>query len=978
MLNVTPLRGDHQDADKLEHYMLDEDDYYTKEEIGEWQGKGAGVLGLAGAIEKEQFASLLKGQLPNGERIQATFDPTDHKKRMGLDLTFSAPKSVSMQALAAGDSSVTIAHDKAVARALDQVERLAEARKKIKGKSYRERTGNLVIAKFRHEMSRAKDPQLHTHAVVLNMTQRADGQWRALSNEDIFRVQHEIDAIYKAELAKELQALGYEIRLTNDAGAFELAHITREQIEAFSARSQVIEEALANQGKTRATASTLEKQIIALATRPRKDEADRELIKQYWVEKSRSLGIDYGARSRLDGRLYQPGDGRSASTSKQAIAQRLPNQLTPAQVVVQYAINHLTEREAVVKESKLMATALQRAVGLADTDAVRREIQRLVKQGTLIEAAPAYRLAEKKSGKALSVSEWKTYLQTLKGWTDREANQYIKHAIAQGSLVETEKRYTTQKALQREKAILAIERTGRGAVMPIVAAALVKEALARTTLNEGQRLAVEAIVSSPNRFVGIQGDAGTGKTYSIETAIDLIRQSRHMADGAGWRTVALAPYGNQVKALKNQGLEAHTLAGFLRTKDKPIDGKTIIVLDEAGVVGARQMEQVMRIVEKHGARMVLVGDTKQTQAIEAGKPFAQLQQEGMQVARIHEIQRQKDPMLKRAVEYAANSKVDESLAHIKHIEEIKEPNARHRAMVADYMTIAEAERRDTLIVAGTNEARREINGMVRDALDLIGKGKQFDTLTRVDMTEAQRRYAPSFQPGMVIQPEKDYAKAGLVRGETYVIKEALPGNVLTLERPDKTTTEINPRNATKLSVYKLERNELSVGDTIRINRNDTRLDLTNGDRMQVVGIHGHVVQLESLETKAGKPARAVGLLGDKPLHLEHAYASTVHSAQGLTSHRVLIDLDTQSRTTSMNLYYVAVSRPRAEARIYTNSAEELPAAIARRFDKTTALAVQREREMQRLTRTMQRQGVAGGKAIERQQPEYQQERGTSL
>jgi hypothetical protein len=299
-------------------------------------------------------------------------------------------------------------------------------------------------------------------------------------------------------------------------------------------------------------------------------------------------------------------------------------------------------------------------------------------------------------------------------------------------------------------------------------------------------------------------------------------------------------------------------------------------------------------------------------------------------------------------------------------------------MVADFMKIAEAERRDTLIVAGTNEARREINGMVRDALDLISKGKQFDTLTRVDMTEAQRRYAPSYQPGMVIQPEKDYAKAGLVRGETYVVKEALPGNVLTLARPDKTTTEINPRNVTKLSVYQLERHELSVGDTIRINRNDTRLDLTNGDRMRVAGIHGNVVQLESLETKAGRPARAVELLGDKPLHLEHAYASTVHSAQGLTSHRVLIDLDTQSRTTSMNLYYVAVSRPRAEARIYTNSAEELPAAIARRFDKTTALTLQREREMQRLTRTTQRQGVAGGKEMARGQQEYQHEHGTSL
>ncbi|MEP9737913.1 MobF family relaxase, partial [Xanthomonas euvesicatoria] len=219
MLNVTPIRGNNQYA--AAHYFSAADDYYAKENPGEWQGQGAQVLGLTGPVEQAQLSRLLDGRLPNGERIQTTFDPTDNKKRMGLDLTFSAPKSVSMQALVAGDKDVTAAHDRAVTRALEQVERLAEARKKVKGKSYRERTGNMVIGKFRHEMSRAKDPQLHTHSVVLNMTQRADGAWRALSNEDIFRVQHEVDALYKAELARGLQALGYAIRLVDDQGNFE-------------------------------------------------------------------------------------------------------------------------------------------------------------------------------------------------------------------------------------------------------------------------------------------------------------------------------------------------------------------------------------------------------------------------------------------------------------------------------------------------------------------------------------------------------------------------------------------------------------------------------------------------------------------------------------------------------------------------------------------------------------------------------------
>ncbi|WP_321824088.1 MobF family relaxase, partial [Xanthomonas citri] len=875
MLNVTPIRGNNQYA--AAHYFSAADDYYAKENPGEWQGQGAQVLGLTGPVEQAQLSRLLDGRLPNGERIQTTFDPTDNKKRMGLDLTFSAPKSVSMQALVAGDKDVTAAHDRAVTRALEQVERLAEARKKVKGKSYRERTGNMVIGKFRHEMSRAKDPQLHTHSVVLNMTQRADGAWRALSNEDIFRVQHEVDALYKAELARGLQALGYAIRLVDDQGNFELDHISRDQIEAFSARSRLIEEALANEGKTRATATTLEKQIISLATRPRKDESDRDLVKQYWVEKSREFGIDYGPRSQLDGRTYEAGDsfggrGRERGDAGDRIAATsLPARLTPAQAVVQYAINHLTEREAVVRETALTATALRRAVGLAGPDEVRAEIKRLVGQGALIEAMPAYRMADRKDGPALSSAGWKSYLQDLKGWSDKQAQQYVSNAIKQGSLVPAEKRYTTQKALAREKAILAIERTGRGAIEPIMTAAAVKTALESSALNAGQRFAVETIVSTKNRFVGIQGDAGTGRTYTVNQAVALIKQASAVSEG--YRTVALAPYGNQVKALKNEGLEAHTLASFLHTKDKPIDGKTIIVLDESGVVGARQMEQVMRIVEKSGARMVLLGDTKQTEAIEAGKPFAQLQQDGMQTARISEIQRQKDHELKTAVEQAAEGRVTQSLAHIKHVEELKEPTERHRAIVNDYIQLTEPERRETLIVAGTNEARREINRMVRESLDLTGKGREFETLTRVDLTQAQRRFAPSYQPGMVIQPEKDYQKAGLTRGQTYRVKEALPGNALVLQRQDGTTTTINPRKATQLSVYHLERAELSIGDTVRINRNDPGRDLTNGDRMRVAGVIGGTVKLESVEQRDGRPARALELPTNRPLHLEHAYAS---------------------------------------------------------------------------------------------------------
>jgi len=208
-----------------------------------------------------------------------------------LDFTFSAPKSVSLQALVAGDKAVIEAHNKAVRAAVALMEKHVHARRKVGGRSHREQTGNLVAAAFQHELSRAKDPQLHTHVVVMNMTERSDGQWRALSNEELFKHTKLIGAAYRADLARELQLLGYEIRLTDKEGGFELAHIDRAQIEAFSQRSRMIEDALSNHGKTRGEASTLEREVIALATRPKKERLtaqERRLLMAHWKERSRA------------------------------------------------------------------------------------------------------------------------------------------------------------------------------------------------------------------------------------------------------------------------------------------------------------------------------------------------------------------------------------------------------------------------------------------------------------------------------------------------------------------------------------------------------------------------------------------------------------------------------------------------------------------------------------------------------------------
>ncbi len=226
MLSIGVL---HSSAQAGTYYA--QDDYYTKDSAGEpsrWDGKGAESLGLTGPVDRTQFESLLNGELSNGVVLKRG---QEGRHQPGWDLTFSAPKSVSLVALVGEDSRVIETHNMAVTAALRYLEATtAQARIKQEGKSAIETTGNWIIARFTHDTSRELDPQLHTHAVVINATQRADGEWRALSSKEIFRAKMVGGAIYRAELARALQRLGYEVEVGHRDGRFEVQGFSKEQL----------------------------------------------------------------------------------------------------------------------------------------------------------------------------------------------------------------------------------------------------------------------------------------------------------------------------------------------------------------------------------------------------------------------------------------------------------------------------------------------------------------------------------------------------------------------------------------------------------------------------------------------------------------------------------------------------------------------------------------------------------------------------
>jgi len=934
MLSFQPIGNSTQAA----HYFESADDYYTKEgHRGEWMGKGADELGLTQqqGVDRRMFKSILDGKLPDGRQVRPLHRRTTGNDRKGIDFTFSAPKSVSLQALIAGDFAVTEAHDAAVRRAFAQLEKLAYARVKEAGQSYRVRSGTLVASAFRHELSRAQDPQLHTHVVVANLTKRPDGEWRALSNEDMMANIKNLGAYYRAALGEELRSRGYELR-ESGRGMWELAHISDELIAHFSTRAKAIEAAFEARGIDRDSASTAQAQAVTLMTRPKKSEADREALRDEWIASAKDSGLDM---SQLEG-------VKAAAHAPDRAILNTPEAHANARKVLDFSIEHLSERQGLFTGKELEEVALNHGATKSTVEAMQTAVKDAETDGRLVRELPLYQTAKSMNQakelaaeghfmdtpeiSKLTRSTWIAVAMNSKGLSEERATQSVDNAIARGALVPLEARYTTPKAQALERAILGIERDGRGVLSPILSPETLA-AVKTDNLNAGQAEAVKMILGTRNRYVGVQGFAGTGKSHMLNAAMEQITQvtARESAT-SGFKVIGLAPYGSQVHALKELGVEAKTLASFLANPrvQSELGPRSVVVLDEAGVVPAHQMADLMRLVERSGARMVMLGDVKQTGAVEAGKPFAQMQEAGMMRSLLTDIQRQKTPDLKAAVLDAAADKTTKALMHLgSRIVQIKEHDARYTEIANTYLALSPAERAQTLIVTGTNEARRQVNTLVRAGLNLKGS-KDYEVLETVDATRAQLKLTATYETGMkLIYHGKDQ---GLKKGELYTVVGKAGEKVL-LEDGAGQKAELIPTKHLGARLYETMQVKFAPRDVLRVTNTDKTLGVTNGDMLRVTSVSasGLVATNDAGKTITFPPG--------KPLHVQHGYTTTTHSSQGLTAKRVLIDAHSRFLTTNRATFYVSISRPRIDLRLFTDNQTDLRRAVARVPKKFAAL-----------------------------------------
>ncbi|EAM8425625.1 conjugative relaxase, partial [Salmonella enterica] len=331
MMSIAQVRS----AGSAAGYYTDKDNYYVLDSMEErWAGKGAAQLGLQGAVDKDVFTRVLEGRLPGGADLSRQQDGTN-KHRPGYDLTFSAPKSVSLMAMLGGDKRLTEAHNQAVDIAVRQVEALASTRIMTDGQSETVLSGNLVMALFNHDTSRDQEPQLHTHAVVANVTLH-DGEWKTLSSdkvgktgfiENVYANQIAFGKIYRAVLKEKVEALGYETEVVGKHGMWEMPGVP---VEAFSGRSQAIRDAVGE------NASLKSRDVAALDTRKSKQKVDPQVRMAEWMQTLKGTGFDISA--------YREAADRRAETLP-VRSESLPQDGPDVQQAVTTAIAGLSDRK---------------------------------------------------------------------------------------------------------------------------------------------------------------------------------------------------------------------------------------------------------------------------------------------------------------------------------------------------------------------------------------------------------------------------------------------------------------------------------------------------------------------------------------------------------------------------------------------------------------------------------------------------------
>ncbi|MGA9722868.1 MAG: AAA family ATPase, partial [Candidatus Binatus sp.] len=494
--------------------------------------------------------------------------------------------------------------------------------------------------------------------------------------------------------------------------------------------------------------------------------------------------------------------------------------------------------------------------------------------------------------------------------------------------------FTTREMVALERENLDLMRAGRGQIPPMVAAEEIRQWATDRGLLTDQIEVAQLLFTAPDWLTSIEGRAGSAKT----TTVGAIRE---FAQEHGYAVRGFAPTTRAVKALSEAGVESRTVANLIENEISDAGRQELWIVDESSLLATRQVNRLLHKAREAGVgRIAFVGDERQHHAIEAGRPIHQMEQAGMPVARLDTIRRQRDPMLREAVELASKGEIDRALTLLEQherIREIENPDVRYKSIAREYVAAHESGER-VLVVSPANDERRKLNSAVREFLmrrsQISAEGKEQIIFVNRDLTAAQRQHPQSYEVGDVVRYRRGTRRLGLGKG-TYTRVEATNPDLkrITVRTEDGRSVEYNPARLTGVDLFREERRLIANGDRIQFRSPDRALGVVNGEFATVVAIDD---QRAALRMDDGREVKAAVR---RLRHVDYGYASTSHSSQGATVDRVIVNIDTVRSAELVNRkqFYVSISRARHRVTIYTDDSSALRHAVGRTREKSIAL-----------------------------------------
>lgn len=891
------------------------DNYYEKDsqeavDRSEFYGSLAKEIGLKGQkVDTEQFKSLLEGVMPDGSQLGNIDKHGEVNRATGWDQTFSAPKSFSLlvQVMKEHDPEKAKLLEKAFESSVKQT--LDYQEKHIIGTRLHTRdnegqdifssvgTSKAVYALYKHNWSRAEDPQSHIHAVTINMTKDEFGNYKSLDSSKLFANKMFNGVMQRNFLAQELKELGLGIKNDRRTGQFEIRGVPKSMINEFSKGANKINKIADDLGLSGAK---MKATIAKTSRKPKKVIVDPE---------RKTLRDNFLSNARAKDIKTVVGIGEKISASQESVYNKNVLSIDDyTKSAVDFSIRELAERESVFGVEDIRKGALAYGIGNLSIQDIDRHIRDLSQSKELMNAG------EKR---------------------DKFGNMVTKMV-------------TTQAIYAEEKKVLKKFKQGIGALPPLANGKQIEAFKKRGagTLGRDQKSALLNILSNKDRYMSVQGDAGTGKTFMFETLNQFIKNEKMdvdlilvgMTHKAKHELSSVTKQKNpsfSQKIAKALGFstekEASTLAAFLKS-DVELKKSDLILIDEASMSSIKDMSKVVKKVDKTGARVLFVGDDKQFQSIQRGKIFTQLQTSGVNVARLSENFRQKGKVVKKVAAQLSQRETEKALSTLKDAKvmtEVKDFSSKQLSTILlDKFQSLGGDIKSTAIITDTHKNKTRVNHIMQSHFakkraDVRSVSKNI--YVKQNISNNQKRLSESYQHIDSIFSFKPIGEgANKIEAMQYhdidrvdeknneiILKS---GKVLSLSDYEKDF------NVDKISLFKKEERTFNEKDPVLFTATDYKdRDFHNNETGFIDKINEkHVIIRKEDGTLLKFEKR-----DERLKQMDLKYAITSHSSQGGTYENVIAVMNSESMLANYNQLYVNTTRAKQAFAGITNNVEKL-------------------------------------------------------